>query len=71
MARIGYDSMQAAMIYQHATTRADLAIAAALNEEMRSVLERRSRRARVNEKARYPRDARARIVGKSLEGQLR
>ena len=31
MARMGHDSMQAAVIYQHATTRADRAIAAALD----------------------------------------
>jgi integrase len=35
MARMGHDSMQAAVIYQHATTRADRAIAAALDAQLR------------------------------------
>lgn len=36
MARMGHDSMQAAMIYQHATTRADRAIAASLDGLIRA-----------------------------------
>ncbi|MFI7647708.1 integrase [Micromonospora sp. NPDC049460] len=35
MARMGHDSSQAALIYQHATTEADRAIAQALHEAMR------------------------------------
>jgi hypothetical protein len=34
MARMGHDSLQAAVIYQHATTRADCAIAAALDVQL-------------------------------------
>ncbi|MGW0434669.1 tyrosine-type recombinase/integrase [Micromonospora sp. NPDC003197] len=36
MARMGHDSPQAALIYQHATSEADRAIAAALHDAMRS-----------------------------------
>jgi integrase len=36
MARMGHDSMQAAIIYQHATTEADARIAAALDLELAS-----------------------------------
>lgn len=36
MARMGHDSMNAAIIYQHATARADRAIAAAMDAEVRS-----------------------------------
>jgi integrase len=35
MARVGDDSMQAAIIYQHATTEADTRIAASLDWEIR------------------------------------
>lgn len=34
MARMGHDSMEAAIIYQHATTEADARIAAALDAEL-------------------------------------
>ncbi|WP_223874601.1 hypothetical protein [Salinispora fenicalii] len=36
MARTGHDSPQAALIYQHATTEADRAIAQSLHEAMRA-----------------------------------
>jgi hypothetical protein len=46
MARVGDDSMQAAIIYQHATTEADARIAASLDWEIRrdeeALLERRA-----------------------------
>ena len=35
MARMGHDSPQAALIYQHATSEADRAIADALNEAVK------------------------------------
>jgi hypothetical protein len=34
MARMGHDSIRAAIIYQHATTEADAKIAAALDAEL-------------------------------------
>jgi integrase len=36
MARMGHDSPQAAMIYQHATSEADRAIASALNDAVKA-----------------------------------
>ena len=36
MARMGHDSVRAAIIYQHATTEADVRIAAALDAELAS-----------------------------------
>ncbi len=36
MARMGHDSSQAALIYQHATAEADRAIAQALHEAVRA-----------------------------------
>ena len=36
MARMGHDSVRAAIIYQHATTEADAKIAAALDAELAS-----------------------------------
>ncbi|GAB3358521.1 hypothetical protein RMN56_11165 [Micromonospora halotolerans] len=36
MARMGHDSTQAALIYQHATTEADRAIARALHDAVRA-----------------------------------
>ena len=36
MARMGHDSMNAAIIYQHATRQADRAIADALNDQLRA-----------------------------------
>lgn len=36
MARMGHDSVRAAIIYQHATTEADARIAAALDAELAS-----------------------------------
>jgi hypothetical protein len=37
MARMGHDSMQAAIIYQHATAEADVRMAAALDAELSGV----------------------------------
>ena len=34
MARVGHDSVQAAMIYQHATSEADRAVADKLNDRL-------------------------------------
>jgi hypothetical protein len=36
MARMGHDGMNAAIIYQHATRRADRAIANALDDQLRA-----------------------------------
>jgi hypothetical protein len=41
MARMGHDSMRAALIYQHVTTRADRTIAEALDTQVRAVSEGR------------------------------
>ncbi|MEJ7707299.1 MAG: tyrosine-type recombinase/integrase [Nocardioidaceae bacterium] len=46
MTRMGHDSMHAALIYQHATTRADRLIAAALDAEVRRATKRKNRRTR-------------------------
>jgi hypothetical protein len=45
MVRMGHDSMHAALIYQHATTQADRAIARALDTQLRAP-RRSSRRER-------------------------
>jgi hypothetical protein len=43
MTRMGHDSMRAALIYQHATTQADQAIARTIDAQVRADRKRRKR----------------------------
>ena len=52
MARMGHDSSQAALIYQHATAEADRAIAEALGKAVRAKPKRATKKDRQGEKGR-------------------